>query len=75
MKCAYASPPWSPWLRLAPLKLELRSREPYLAVLRELMFDHECDNITAYLGPLLGFPPGRMGGAKNMFKNDWTMKK
>ncbi len=39
------------------------------------MFDHECDNITAYLGPLLGFPPGRMGGAKNMFKNDWTMKK
>ena len=68
-------PPWSSWLRLAPLKLELRSREPYLAVLRELMFDHECDNITAYLGPLLGFPPGRMGGAKNMFKNDWTMKK
>ena len=73
LRCAYASPPWSAWLRLAPIKLELRSRDPYLAVFRELMYPHECDNITAFLAPQLGFPPGRMSG--RAAKNDWTMKK
>jgi len=54
--------------------MELKSRSPYIAVLRELMFDHECDNITSFLGPYLGFPPGRMS-SKGGGKNDWTMKK
>ena len=44
-----------------------------MAVLRELLYPHECDNITQFLGPLLGTPPGRMKGG--LGKNDWTMKK
>ena len=53
--------------------MELQNKEPYVAVLRELVFEDECDNITDFLGPFLGTPPGRMGGGTG--KNDWTMKK
>ena len=63
----------SPWLKLGPIKVELQNKEPYVAVLRELVFADECDNITDFLGPFLGTPPGRMGGGTG--KNDWTMKK
>ena len=62
----------SPWLRLGPMKVEVRNKKPYLAVLRGLLYDHECDKITKFLGPTLNFPPGRMSGKK---RNDWTMKK
>lgn len=73
MKCIFAHN-GSPWLRLGPMKLEIKSKEPYIAVIRELMYPHECDNITSFLGPYLNFPPGRMGGPR-VGKNDWTMKK
>lgn len=73
LKCFFAHS-GSSWLRLAPIKVEMKNKEPYLVVLRELMYPHECDNITAFLGPRLGFPPGRMS-SKNRGKNDWTMKK
>ncbi len=63
----------SPWLRLAPIKIELRSKVPYLVLIHDLMADHECNNITAFLGPRLDFPPGRMNPRKRT--NDWTMKK
>ncbi len=63
----------SAWLRLAPIKLEINSFDPYHVVLRELLYDHECDDITKYLGPKLDFPPGRMHHKAK--KNDWTMKK
>ena len=63
----------SPWLKLGPIKVELQNKEPYVAVLRELVFEDECDSITDFLGPFLGTPPGRMGGGTG--KNDWTMKK
>ena len=56
------------------MKVEVRNKKPYLAVLRELLFEHECDNITQFLSPTLNFPPGRMGG-RNRGRNDWTMKK
>ena len=72
LRCFYGSN-GSPWLRLAPIKVEVKSREPYVAVLRELMFHHECDNITRFLGPHLDFPPGRMNPKNRV--NDWTMKK
>ena len=63
-----------PWLKVGPLKVELMNLDPYLAIIRELLFEHECDNITEFLSPLLGQPPGRMSlGRKH--KNDWTMKK
>lgn len=67
----------SPWLKLGPLKIEIQNHEPYIAVLRELMYPHECDNVTQALGPLLGQPPGSMAtrGGKRLSKNDWTMKK
>lgn len=71
LRCFYGSN-GSPWLRLAPLKVEVRNHEPYVAVLKELMFHHECDNITRFLGPHLDFPPGRMNPRNNV--NDWTMK-
>ena len=72
LKCFYGHSN-SPWLRLGPIKIEVQNKEPYLAVLRELLYPHECDNITQFLGPLLGTPPGRMKGGVG--KNDWTMKK
>ena len=50
----------------------MKSFEPYIAVLRELMYPNECDEITEYLGPYLGEPPGRMANGN---RNDWTMKK
>ena len=37
-----------------------------------MLFEHECDNVTQYLAPRLGFPPGRMNG--RAAQNDWTMK-
>ncbi len=73
LHCFYAHND-SPWLKLAPIKVELKSFDPYVAVFRELMLPHECDSITEYLGPLLGPPPGRMSN-KGAAKNDWTMKK
>ena len=72
LKCFYGHSN-SPWLRLGPIKIEVQNKEPYLAVLRELLYPHECDNITQFLGPMLGTPPGRMKGGVG--KNDWTMKK
>ena len=63
----------SPWLRLGPIKVEVKNKNPYIAVLRELLFEHECDNITQFLGPFLDFPPGHM--TTKAKKNDWTMKK
>lgn len=69
--CTYAHNN-SPWLRLGPMKVEIQSKEPYIAVLRELMYPHECDNLTRFLGPHLDFPPGRMNPRHQI--NDWTMK-
>ena len=72
LKCFYGHNN-SPWLRLGPIKLEVQNKSPYIAVLREILFSHECDNITSFLSPFLGTPPGRMKGGTG--KNDWTMKK
>lgn len=72
LKCFYAHNN-SPWLRLAPIKIDMQNHEPYIAVIRELMYTHECDGITNFLGKHLGSPPGRMK-AKGAVKNDWTMK-
>ena len=63
----------SPWLRLGPFKIEENALDPYHVTVQELLFDHECDNITQFLGPMLDFPPGRMN--PRFKKNDWTMKK
>ena len=72
LKCFYAHNN-SPWLKLGPVKIELQNYQPYVAVIRELMFANECDEITQYLGDYLGAPPGRMSGRAGA-KNDWTMK-
>ena len=74
MKCFYGHND-SPWLKLAPLKVDIQNHEPYIAVLRELMYPHECDGITNFLGDHLGPPPGRMKLKGGGTKNDWTMKK
>ena len=55
------------------MKLEFNSFDPFHVVIKELLFPHECDNITEVLGPMLDFPPGRMHFKSK--KNDWTMKK
>jgi hypothetical protein len=72
LKCFYGHG-GSPWLYIAPFKIEENSLDPHHVTIHNLLFEHECDNITEFLGPRLGFPPGRMrhGSAKN----DWTMKK
>ena len=71
LKCFYGHNEKA-WLKLGPIKIEMKSFEPYIAVLRELMYPNECDEITEYLGPYLGEPPGRMANGN---RNDWTMKK
>ena len=73
LKCFYADNN-SPWLKLGPIKIDLQNFEPYVAVIRELMYPHECDEVTQFLGPYLGPPPGRMSGGTRG-GNDWTMKK
>ena len=55
------------------MRLELKNRDPYVAVIRQLLYPHECNNVTKFLGPTLDFPPGRMGNKAT--RNDWTMKK
>lgn len=62
----------SPWLRLGPIRMEYNSLDPNHVTLRGILFDHECDDITRFLGPKLDFPPGRMNFKSK--KNDWTMK-
>ena len=42
------------------MKLELKNLNPYVAVIRQLMYPHECESVTRFLGPSLDFPPGRM---------------
>ena len=73
LKCFYADNN-KPWLKLGPMKMELQNYDPYVVVIRELMFPNECDEITEYLTPFLGAPPGRMSGKRGGM-NDWTMKK
>lgn len=73
LKCFYADND-SPWLKLGPMKIEMQNLKPYLVVIRELMYPNECDEITKFLAPFLGQPPGRMN-RKQAGKNDWTMKK
>ena len=43
-------------------------------IFRNLLYENECDDVTRFLAPKLGFPPGRMSG-KPAAQNDWTMKK
>jgi len=71
LKCFYGHNS-SPWLKLGPFKVEENSQDPYHVTIHELLYDHECDNITQFLGPMLDFPPGRMN--QKTQKNDWTMK-
>ena len=72
LRCFYAHSS-SDWLRLGPMKVEINSYDPAHATVKNLMYDHECDEITKYLGPHLDFPPGKIN--KKAKKNDWTMKK
>ncbi len=51
----------------------MKNFNPYIAVIRQLMYPHECESVTKFLGPTLDFPPGRMNTRAK--KNDWTMKK
>ena len=57
LKCFYGHNS-SPWLKLGPFKVEENSQDPYHVTIHELLYDHECDNITQFLGPMLDFPPG-----------------
>ena len=70
-KCFYAHSN-SDWLKLGPIKVEINSYDPFHATIRNLLFDHECDQMTQFLAPQLDFPPGRM--VSRSLKNDWTMK-
>lgn len=59
------------------MKIELRNKVPFLAVIRDLLYENETKNITSFLEPKLNFPPGRMKKRKNLqgqLANDWTMK-
>lgn len=70
-KCFYGHG-GSKWLRLGPFRIEENSLDPYHVTIHELLYDHECNNITQFLGPMLDFPPGRM--RSKSAQNDWTMK-
>ena len=72
LKCFYGHNN-SPWLKIGPFKIEENALDPYHVTIHQLLYDHECNNITQFLGPKLDFPPGRMNFKTK--KNDWTMKK
>ena len=72
LKCFYGKSE-SKWLSLGPFKIEENSHDPQHVTIHNILFEHECDKITEFLGPMLNFPPGRMNSRK--MKNDWTMKK
>ena len=55
------------------MKIEMNSYDPAHSTIKNILYEHECDAITKYLGPYLNFPPGRMNSRSK--KNDWTMKK
>ena len=39
----------SSWLRLGPMKTQVNSHDPYIINVKHLLYDHECDGITAAL--------------------------
>lgn len=43
----------SEWLHLGPMKIQTNSHNPFHAVIKELLFTHECENIQMPLGRLL----------------------
>ena len=47
--CFHASS-GSDWLRLGPMKIQSNSHNPYHAVIKELIFRHECDGMRKPLG-------------------------
>jgi prolyl 4-hydroxylase len=71
LKCFYGHND-SPWLKIGPFKIEENALDPYHVTILELLYEHECNDITEFLGPMLNFPPGRMNLKTK--KNDWTMK-
>merc|ERR1711976_66773 len=71
LKCFYGHNA-SPWLKIGPFKVEENALDPYHVTIHQLLYDHECNNITEFLGPMLDFPPGRMNF--KTARNDWTMK-
>merc|ERR1712223_297310 len=71
LKCFYGHNN-SPWLKIGPFKIEENALDPYHVTIHQLLYDHECNNITEFLGPMLDFPPGRMNF--KTARNDWTMK-
>ena len=55
------------------MKIQINSYDPAHAVIKDFLYEHECDDTTKFLGPILDFPPGKMNTRAK--KNDWTMKK
>ena len=63
MKCFYGHND-SPWLKIGPFKIEENALDPYHVTILELLYEHECNNITEFLGPMLNFPPGKINSVK-----------
>ena len=59
MKCFYGHND-SPWLKIGPFKIEENALDPYHVTILELLYEHECNDITEFLGPMLNFPPGKI---------------
>ena len=45
LRCYYSSSN-SDWLKVAPLKFQINSYDPFHITIKQLIFDHECDEIT-----------------------------
>ena len=60
----------SDWLRLGPMKIEIHSQNPYHAVIKELIYPHECDKIKIPLVYWLG--EGRKGHPNHHPSLEWT---
>ena len=59
LKCFYGHND-SPWLKIGPFKIEENALDPYHVTILELLYEHECNDITEFLGPMLNFPPGKI---------------
>ena len=70
LRCFHASAV-SDWLRLGPMKIQVNSNDPYHAVIKELVYYHECDQIRQPLTGLLVKRDKEQYGAPQ-YSFEWT---
>ena len=51
LRCTFISNSY--WLRIGPMKIQINSLDPFHLTVKELLYNHECDEIKKPLAPKL----------------------